>query len=109
MPAGLQVFDGSQNIFWDTAMFIGRTLGYSDIGTGSGQIVNNGFTQGIPWAIPVLNGASLGQSDGAYININLWLSAPNIWFSGNTLSWTRSGAYPEGWAFPSCRIYYGVR
>jgi hypothetical protein len=111
MTAGLQIFDGGGNIVWDTDMFICRSLGYVDVGMGSGQVVDARFTSGIPWAFPVMSAPSVMSQPSSiiFINQNLWIAAPSIAFSGNMMLWTRTNPIPSGWDTPACRIYYGVR
>ncbi|MCE4059884.1 hypothetical protein LXM60_06640 [Pandoraea sputorum] len=110
MTAGLQVFDENQNVFWDSSIFAGRSLGSILIGGGAGSVVNEAFATGIPWAIPVMESKSpIYPYVEAPIDVNLWLSAPTYYFAGNTMHWSRTGAFPTGWTFPSCILYYGVR
>lgn len=111
MTAGLQIFDGGGNIVWDTNMFICRSLGFVDITFGTGTVVDDRFTTGIPWAFPVLSGDGMNQPPGSvgYVNQHWYVTAPNIAISGNQLVWTRNGPVPYGWGTPDCRIYYGVR
>lgn len=114
MTAGAQVFDGNGTLFWDTGMFMGRLLGSTTISAGTGTIVNDGFTTGIPFCIPVLESSEpLGAADPPStgpIDTFLWLTAPTYAFSGNQLVWNRSAqGYPSGYVFPTCYLYYGVR
>ena len=109
MPQGLQVFNESQQVFWDTNMFMGRTLGIVDIGTtlGPGEIVDDGLTTGIPWVIPILDWNTPFQNPlaGGY-----WTTAPRVSFAGNKLIWDRrTTAQPAGWPIAPCTLHYGVR
>lgn len=112
MPGGLQVFDGSGLLFVDTNQFLGRFLGATAIGTGTGVITNDQFSTGIPWCVPVLQSQTpMNVTNGSVgmMDVNLWLSAPTYRFTGNSLTWTRAGAYPVLWTPPSCVLYYGVK
>ncbi|VVE10487.1 hypothetical protein PIN31115_02591 [Pandoraea iniqua] len=110
MNAGLKVFDETQNVFWDSSVFVGRSLGSVSIGGGSGVVVNEAFAAGIPWAIPIMESTSpIYPYVTVPIDVNLWLSAPAYYFRGNTLYWSRTGVFPSDWTFPSCILYYGVR
>jgi hypothetical protein len=111
MPAGMLVWDASGNLVVDTTTFLGRYLGQASIGSGTGTIVNDQFTTGVPWCIPVLeNASSINVSNTfGFADSNLWLSAPTFSFSGNTLTWTRVSLSLGNNSYPSCTLIYGVR
>lgn len=112
MAGGMQVMDGAGSVFWDTDQFMGRYLGAVAIGTGTGTVVNNEFTTGIPWCIPVMESSTpINVNNGSIgmIDPSLYLGCPSFYFSGNQLVWSRVGSFPSTWNLPSCILYFGVR
>lgn len=112
MAQGMQVFDGGGATVWDTDMFMGRYLGAAAIGTGTGTIVNDQFTTGIPWCIAVMESSTpinVNQGTVGMVDTSLFLGCPSFNFSGNQLIWNRSANYPSTWTLPSCTLYFGVR
>lgn len=76
MPQGLQVFDSSGNIIFDTNTVAGRVLGITDItATTSGSVTNSGFSTGTPFWI-------FQPKTTSYFS-----KAPSVTISGTTLSW----------------------
>ncbi|MDR6455492.1 hypothetical protein [Variovorax paradoxus] len=105
MTTGLQVFDGSGRITWDTNSFTGRILGSVDAGPGAGSISHGGLVDGIPFAIPVM---VLPDASHPLLQLGPFATAPNVSFSGTTMSFSRPG--PVSWQpYPGCTIWYGVR
>ena len=52
MPQGLQIFDASGNIIFDTSNAIGRVLGVANVvASTSGTVTNDGLTTGRPFWI----------------------------------------------------------
>jgi hypothetical protein len=113
VPAGLIVRDQSGQIVVDTSTFLGRSLGQITIGFGTGTVTNEQFTKGIGWCTPLLQGVrSINANDttAGHIDINLYLTAPRVYFSGNQMIWSRSSnGYPSYYAAPTCILYYGIR
>jgi hypothetical protein len=111
MAAGLRVWNESGVLIFDTNDYTCRTLGYTDIGNGTGTIVDDRFTTGIPWVFPVMS-ASVNQSADASTGLrdmSFWATGPVCSVSGNTLTWTRDvSKNPGAWTTPACRLYYGV-
>jgi hypothetical protein len=113
MAAGMLVWDGSGRLIVDTTTFLGRYLGSASIGNGTGSIVNDQFTQGIPWCVPILdNGSPIDPNSSSslgFMDIYSWMSAPTWYFSGNQLVWTRdTSKVPSQWTTPGCTLVYGV-
>ncbi|MDR5879014.1 hypothetical protein [Caballeronia sp. LZ032] len=113
MPAGLLVWDEAGRLVVDTTTFLGRYLGQAVIGNGTGSIVNDQFTQGIPWAIPVMDNASPidpnASSTFGFVDIYSWMTTPSWYFSDNQLVWTRDlSKTPTNWQSPTCTLIYGV-
>lgn len=112
MTAGLQIFNEGGGLFWDTDMFACRSFGQAAVGYGTGTIVDARFSTGTPWCIPLIEGnRNFNSADPAYghLNVNDWLTTPNIVFNGNTLYWTRpANPMPAYWGSPTCTLYYGV-
>lgn len=113
MPAGLLVWDANGNLQVDTTTFLGRYIGQTVIGNGTGTIVSDRFREGTPWCIPIMDNQSLidpnTQATGGFIDIYSWASAPTVAFSGNQLVWTRNTALtPADWSVPNCTLVYGV-
>lgn len=111
MPQGLQVRDEDGVLSFDTNDYTCRTLGSLTIGTGTGEFTDARLAEGIPWVHISMEGNSPRPSGigTGYVDINLWLSAPQVNVSGTTIHWSRSGSLPSGWTLPGCVLYYGVR
>lgn len=111
MAQGLQVFNENAVPIFDTSDYTCRALGSLAIGTGVGQFTDPRLAEGIPWFHISMDGNSPRQSGigTGYVDINLWLSAPEVFVSDTTIHWRRSGALPSGWTLPACTLHYGVR
>ncbi|MDR5811506.1 hypothetical protein [Caballeronia sp. LZ019] len=109
----MKVWDASGNVIWDTSDFIGRYIGSTQIGYGTGVITSSLFSNGIPWCIPLLDTSTqinANSNTEGHVNINAWMTCPSFYFSGNNLYWTRSqGSYPSYWPAQVCTLVYGVR
>ena len=76
MPAGLQIWDASGNLIFDTPTRCGRVLGTVTFGTMNGSVTNAQFAAGTPfWFV--------SQSSPGYAAYQ-----PTIAVVGNTLSWS---------------------
>jgi hypothetical protein len=105
MPSGLQVFDASGALILDAddlvfrilgnTRIVGSTAGNANLDGGSGTIVNAGFTAGSPFCMAMWEGT---VNNGGASSADP--PAPNISFSGNTLS------YSLLWG--DWRLVYGV-
>lgn len=111
MGQGLQVFNESGAAIFDTSDYTCRALGSLQIGTGTGQFTDPRLAGGTPWLHISMEGNSPRPSGigTGYVDINLWLSAPEVYVSGTTIHWRRAGALPSGWMLPAATLHYGVR
>lgn len=93
MPQGLQVFDASGNVVLDLGTSTGRFIGSVTTGSVGGSVTSAALATGTPfYTILLLSGADLG------------LKSPDVSFSGDTMTWTYSGAT----AINNAIILYGV-
>ncbi len=83
MPAGFQCWDENGTLLYDTTTNMGRILGTISTGGVNGSLSVPAFSQGTPFAFPVLV-----LSDAASVDV----FQPLVTISGTTLSWT----YPRG-------------
>lgn len=89
MAQGLQVWDASAALIFDTSAALFRELGVVAIGSdnNSGSVTDAGFSEGLPMWFVIST-----QLD----------NYPDISFSGTTLTWTANGTPFSG------TLYYGT-
>ncbi|PZR83595.1 MAG: hypothetical protein DI537_34685 [Stutzerimonas stutzeri] len=89
MAQGLQVWDASGTLIFDTGAALFRELGAVSIGSGnnSGSVTDAGFAEGL----------SMWFIIGAQLD-----NYPDISFSGTTLTWSANGTPFSG------TLYYGT-
>ena len=88
MPQGIQVWDATGTLIFDTTTITARLIGYQTITNSSGNITNSQFSTGTPFYLFM---------PGSYTTT----TSPQVVFSGTNMSWP-AGTF-------SGIIYYGVR
>lgn len=105
MPAGLQVFDETGRVTFNTNYRVSRMLGQLQAGLGTYTHYDDRLLTGIPFAVHVFEGTS--TAFGPY-DVIPQMTAPRVTFSGNSMTITRSGPPAHGQT-NVCTVYYGVR